>query len=94
MTTIDVGPGMRSADIPDASQGTPDRGTCPVCGKQDMGLKKDGSLRQHWRYGWTRKTGNPPCAGTGQQPTVLNAGRTTRYLAELRRAAYESGGNR
>ncbi|MCW2903518.1 MAG: hypothetical protein JWO67_5783 [Streptosporangiaceae bacterium] len=85
---IDVGPGMRSADIPDASQGKPDHGTCPSCSKRDVRLKKDGTVRQHWKYGWPRSGGNPPCGGSGELPTVLNAGRTTRHLAEVRRAAH------
>jgi hypothetical protein len=86
---IDVGPGMRSADIPDAGQGTPDYGTCPSCSKRDVRLNKDGTVRQHWKRGWTRREGNPPCGGSGEKPTVLNAGRTARHLAEVRRTAYD-----
>lgn len=89
VTTINVGPGMRSADIPDASQGKPDHGTCPSCAKRDVRLKKDGTVRQHWKYGWPRSQGNPPCGGSGELPTVLNAGRTARHLVEVRRAAYD-----
>jgi hypothetical protein len=44
-------------------------------------------MRQHWRYGWPRRGGNPPCAGSGQQPSILNEGRVTRHLAQERDAA-------
>lgn len=83
MTAIDVGTGMRSADIPDGMQDYPDVGTCPVCRARGR-LKKDGTVRQHWRRNWPRRGGNPPCPGTGQQPAVLNEGRVTRYLAAKR----------
>lgn len=82
--TIDAGKGMRSADIPDGFGHLPDRGTCPVCWSRDLRIKADGGLYQHWKYGWPRKRGYPPCAGTGQQPTALNETRVTRYLAQGR----------
>lgn len=83
MRTIDVGEGMRSADIPDGFGHLPDEGTCPVCRARGR-LKKDNTMRQHWRYGWSRRGGNPPCPGTGQQPSILNERRVTRYLASQR----------
>jgi hypothetical protein len=81
--TIDVGAGVRSSDIPDGREDYPDIGTCPVCRHQGR-LTKDGGLRQHWRRNWPRRGGNPPCAGTGQQPSILNEHRVTRYLAAKR----------
>lgn len=81
MTTIDVGAGMRSADIPDVLQGSPDVGTCPVCRDHTIRLKKDETLFQHWTRNAPRRRSYPPCPGTGQKPTVLNEYRTTRYLA-------------
>lgn len=83
MSTIDVGAGMRSADIPDGMGHLPDEGTCPVCRARGR-LKKDDTMRQHWRYGWSRRNGNPPCPGTGQKPSTLNERRVTRYLAQQR----------
>ena len=85
--TINVGEGMRSADIPDGWGHLPDRGTCPVCKDEGIRLKKNDTLWQHWQYGWPRKRGYPPCAGTGQKPTALNAGRLRRHLAEQRATA-------
>ena len=87
--TIDVGAGMRSADIPDGFGHLPDRGTCPVCKDKGITVKKDGTLHQHWQRGWARKRGNPPCAGTDQKPTVLNASRVLRYLAAKRAEAWD-----
>lgn len=84
--TIDVGAGMRSADIPDGREHSPDEGTCPVCRARGR-LKKDDTMRQHWRYGWSRRGGNPPCAGSSQKPAVLNERRVTRYLAQVRHDA-------
>jgi hypothetical protein len=92
MSTIDVGAGMRSADIPDGWGHLPDVGTCPVCRARGR-LKKDSTMRQHWRYGWPRRGGNPPCPGTGQKPAVLNGGRVTRYLAQQRDAAQSATTN-
>lgn len=86
MSSIDVGEGMRSADIPDGFGHLPDEGTCPVCRARGR-LKKDDTMRQHWRYGWSRRNGNPPCDGTGEKPSILNERRVTRYLAEQRQSA-------
>jgi hypothetical protein len=82
MSTIDVGAGMRSADIPDGLEDTPDRGTCPVCRDNTIRLKKDDTLVRHWRRSWPRRGGHPPCPGTGQKTSVLNEHRVTRYLAQ------------
>jgi len=83
VSSIDVGEGMRSADIPDGFGHLPDEGTCPVCRARGR-LKKDGTMWQHWRYGWSRRRGNPPCGGTGEKPSILNERRVTRYLASQR----------
>lgn len=79
---IDVGTGMRSADIPDGMEDSPDRGTCPVCRDHAIRLKKDDTLFQHWTASAPRRRGYPPCRGTGQQPSILNEYRTKRYLAD------------
>lgn len=78
---IDVGAGMRSADIPDGMQDYPDRGTCPVCRDCTLRLKKDDTLFQHWTRSRPRRRSYPPCPGTGQEPSVLNEYRVKRYLA-------------
>lgn len=78
---------MRSADIPDGFEHFPDVGACPVCTARSVRVKADGTLFQHWRYGWPKRNGHPPCAGTGQQPTVLNESRVTRYLVKRRERA-------
>jgi len=86
MSSIDVGVGMCSTDIPDGFGHLPDEGTCPVCRARGR-LKKDGTMRQHWRYGWSRRNGHAPCTGSGQKPAILNERRVTRYLADARQAA-------
>jgi hypothetical protein len=80
---IDVGAGMRSADIHDGREHAPDEGTCAACRARGR-LTKDGTMRKHWRYGWPRRAGHPPCGGSGQEPAVLNERRVTRYLAAKR----------
>lgn len=75
---------MRSGDIPDGFGHLPDVGACPACTARSVRVKADGTLFQHWRYGWSKRNGHPPCAGTGQQPTVLNESRVTRYLVKQR----------
>lgn len=87
MSSIDVGAGMRSADIPDGFGHFPDEGTCSARRARGR-LKKDGTMRQHWRYGWPRSRGNPPCGGSGEKPSILNESRVTRYLAEQRNATH------